>query len=287
MKTNFLFILLCLCSQYILGQNIDSTTFVNADWSKTKVKYKVYLYKYHFNNKNLFNSNQNISYVEIKKGCFSPKIQIGYEKQQRMTTSEFGKKHRATAAINGSFFDVKNGGSVNYLKINNELIDTNRLISQNIRTQRALAIVGIDKKGKLHVAKLQNDTGWENGFLWPDILAGGPILQYNTTIEPLDTKDKFNITRHPRTAIGVKANGNVLLLTIDGRNANSQGVDMWELQKIMRWLGCTSSMNLDGGGSTTLWIKGFGDNGVVNYPSDNKLWDHFGERKVANTIIGK
>ena len=282
----FIFIFLLLFQFNAFSQNADSISFVQADWNKTKVKHKVHFYQHHFNNKNLFNSNQNISYIEIKKGCFAPKLQIGYDKQKLITTSNFGKQYNAIAAINGSFFDIKNGGSVNYLRINNEVIDTNRIASQTRRGQRALAVVGIDKKGHLHVAKLSEQTNWEQGFSWPNMLASGPILQYNGNTEELND-EKFNTARHPRSAVGVKPNGNVILLTVDGRNANAQGADMWELQKIMRWLGCTSSMNLDGGGSTTLWIKGFSDNGVVNYPSDNKKWDHFGERKVANVILVK
>lgn len=50
----------------------------------------------------------------------------------------------------------------------------------------------------------------------------------------------------------------------------------------MRWLGCTEAINLDGGGSSTMYIKEFG---VVNYPSDNGLHDHEGERPVSNAIL--
>jgi exopolysaccharide biosynthesis protein len=55
----------------------------------------------------------------------------------------------------------------------------------------------------------------------------------------------------------------------------------------MTWLGCTSSINFDGGGSTTLWVSGFPDGGVINYPTDNKKWDHEGQRKVANVVLIK
>ena len=50
----------------------------------------------------------------------------------------------------------------------------------------------------------------------------------------------------------------------------------------MRWLGCTEAINLDGGGSSTMYIK---DSGVVNYPSDNNRHDHDGQRPVSNAII--
>jgi exopolysaccharide biosynthesis protein len=46
-------------------------------------------------------------------------------------------------------------------------------------------------------------------------------------------------------------------------------------------------MNLDGGGSSTLYIRNATDNGVVNYPSDNKKFDHEGQRSVANIIYLK
>lgn len=42
--------------------------------------------------------------------------------------------------------------------------------------------------------------------------------------------------------------------------------------------------SLDGGGSATLWVRGQPDRGVVNYPSDNKAYDHKGERPVSNAI---
>jgi len=43
-------------------------------------------------------------------------------------------------------------------------------------------------------------------------------------------------------------------------------------------------MNLDGGGSSTLYVNGATETGVVNHPSDNKKFDHLGQRPVANII---
>jgi exopolysaccharide biosynthesis protein len=61
-------------------------------------------------------------------------------------------------------------------------------------------------------------------------------------------------------------------------------MNLHELTFLTRQFGCTSALNLDGGGSTTLWIKG---KGVVNYPCDNKKFDHEGERSVSNALILK
>ena len=58
-----------------------------------------------------------------------------------------------------------------------------------------------------------------------------------------------------------------------------------ELTTLMKNLKCTDALNLDGGGSTTMYIKGKNANGVVNYPTDNKKFDHEGQRSVSNAIL--
>ena len=285
MQKSLLSVVFCLLSVFVFAQDADSVSFVSAGWQKQKIKYKVQFFKHHFNAKDLFASTQNISYVEVKGKCFAPKLSIGYEKQDLITTSDFGKKYNAAVALNGSFFNVKNGGSVNYLKINDVVIDTSELSAGRLG-QRQTAAVAIDKKGRLHIVAFDAANNWGKEIGFPDVLATGPLLLMHG--ESLKLSDeKFNTARHPRTAAGVRKDGTAILLTVDGRNANAQGADMWELQKIMRWLGCVSAVNLDGGGSTTLWIRGFPDNGVVNYPCDNKQWDHFGERKVSNVLLVK
>jgi hypothetical protein len=103
-------------------------------------------------------------------------------------------------------------------------------------------------------------------------------------VQPIPN-DAFCNTRHPRTAVGKRADGTALLVVVDGRNAESAGMSIPELQKTMRWLGCADAINLDGGGSSTMYVKDEPCNGVVNYPSDNKRWDHEGEREVANAIL--
>lgn len=62
-------------------------------------------------------------------------------------------------------------------------------------------------------------------------------------------------------------------------------MSLFELTKLLGWLGARQGINLDGGGSTALWVNDRSGGNVVNYPSDNKKWDHEGERKVANVIL--
>lgn len=272
-------------ANFCLAQNLDSIAVVSAKWEKQRIAPKTTLVIHHFKEKNLFSANQNISYVEVKNNRKAVGFDIGYEVKELKTTATFGKENNAIAAVNGTFFDVKNGGSVDFIKVDGKEITQNRLEKNNKRAMHQQAAVVISK-GKLSLKKWDGSEKWESNLQEEDIMLSGPLLSLNSKDEALDSVP-FNTLRHPRSAIGIKPNGNVILLTIDGRNENSAGVNLFELTKIMRWLGCTSAINLDGGGSTTLWINTMPENGVINYPADNKKWDHEGSRKVANVIFIK
>jgi hypothetical protein len=82
-------------------------------------------------------------------------------------------------------------------------------------------------------------------------------------------------TRHPRTAIGFNSQY-LFLVEVDGRQKGlSLGMTFPEMARLMRDLGCTDAMNLDGGGSSTFWMNGK----VLNSPSDKH------ERTVANAVV--
>jgi exopolysaccharide biosynthesis protein len=265
------------------SQDLDSITFLHTKWNKRSIKAKSKSITHHFNARNLFGSNQNISYVEVKNKKKAAALAIGYELTVLKPTSAFGKDNNAVVAITGTFFDVKNGGSVDLIKTDGKIVTENRYDQSGNRSAHQQAALSIDD-GKLSIKKWDGSADWEHSMQDANIMVTGPLLQLEEMDSPLDS-GSFSITRHPRTAIGIKPGGRVILLTVDGRNENSAGMSLFELRKVMKWLGCTSSINLDGGGSTTLWVAGEGKNGIINYPADNKQWDHNGERKVANTIL--
>ncbi len=267
------------------GQNADSITLVKAKWQRNKIAKQVILFRHHFDQKNLFAANQNISFLEIKNTGRKAVFAIGAEEKELITTSNFGLRDTAIAAVNGNFFDVKNGGSVDFVRVNGKTINTNRLDKNGNRARHQEAAIVMDK-GKISIKKWDGSADWETKLSEQNVLLNGPILTLNNIDETLDTAG-FNRLRHPRTCLGLKPNGRIILLTVDGRNENSAGMSLFELTKLMRWLGCTSAINFDGGGSTTLWVSGMPDGGVINYPTDNKKWDHEGQRKVANVILVK
>lgn len=267
------------------GQNTDSITLVKAKWHKKRIARQVILFRHHFDQKNLFAANQNISFLEIKNTGRKVVFAIGAEEKELLTTGNFGLRDTAIAAINGNFFDVKNGGAVDFVRVNGKNINTNRLDKNGNRARHQEAAIVIEN-GKISIKKWDGTRDWETNLSAQNVLLNGPLLTLDQVDETLDTTS-FNRLRHPRTCLGIKSNGRVILLTVDGRNDQAAGMSLFELTKLMRWLGCVSSLNFDGGGSTSLWVNGMPDLGVINYPSDNKKWDHEGQRKVANVILVK
>ncbi len=261
----------------------DSVSVVKADWKKEKILPGLRLKTFWFN-KTLFNSNQNVSILEIKQKK-NLLFDLGFETKKLVTTSDFGKSANAIAAINGTFFDIAKGGSVDYIRSDGMIINENRLGKNGTRAGHQSSAVLINK-GKLSIAKWDGKPEWEQSLQAEDIMVSGPLLIFDQQFEKLDS-NTFNKTRHPRSAVAVTKNKRILLITVDGRNENSAGMSLFELAKLMRWLKARDAINLDGGGSTALWINNYIGNGVVNYPTDNKKWDHEGERKVANVILLK
>jgi hypothetical protein len=89
--------------------------------------------------------------------------------------------------------------------------------------------------------------------------------------------DSFVASRNPRTMAGVRTDGRLLLVTADGRRRSwSAGLTLLEAARVMRSLGAREALNLDGGGSTTMTVRGR----VVNRPSDPT-----GERPVSNGLF--
>jgi uncharacterized protein YigE (DUF2233 family) len=110
-----------------------------------------------------------------------------------------------------------------------------------------------------------------------EMIGAHPIIVKNGVVAPLDSSDSFVLTRHPRTGVGFNADTSVMyLITVDGRQTISKGVDLFEFARFMLKLGIYQGINFDGGGSTTMVVR----NEIMNSPSDPT-----GERWVANALL--
>lgn len=104
------------------------------------------------------------------------------------------------------------------------------------------------------------------------VIEGGPMLIENGEIVSYDEgfSEELIVKKHPRTIIGETYDGKLIFMVIDGRNPRrSEGLTIEELKLFLKKLNFKNALNLDGGGSTTLYLKGK----LYNTPSDGKERD--------------
>ncbi len=124
----------------------------------------------------------------------------------------------------------------------------------------------------------------ETGRRWKVLTAigGGPVLVQDgkemiTNDEERMFTGKARHDRHPRTAMGYTADGDLIILAVEGRNKGiAEGASLVHLAKILTELGCVEALNLDGGGSSCMLINGK----QTIKPSDKE-----GERPVPGVFI--
>ena len=217
-KKIFLAVYLCCGMFAAMAQTAaDSLAIVSANW-QTEPLQKGMLYK-----KAVFSSlygvPQEVSIFEISPKHYRFDVLVHNPKEE---TSIAARHAGAVAAINGSYFDMKAGNSVCYLRKDGVVIDT-------------------------------TSTG---------------------VLERVSRAPK-----HPRSAVALTREGKILLIVVDGRRkGKAEGINIPELAHMIRVLGGEDALNLDGGGSSTLWCGELPDKGIANTPSGSA------ERKVANSL---
>ncbi len=268
-----------------LGSRADSLIIAHADWKIDSLDGFVLKQK-HFSARNCLGSNQNICILEIPAD--SPRRLAFTFEQQRTPTSLQAAHSDALAAVNGSFFDMKLHNPICYLRIDgNELgVNTPQASDSVHRKYYQYGSVAL-RHGRPHFLVPDSARLYER--LWPDsnIMTAGPMLIRDGSLIPMRNDRTFVTDRHNRTAIAIRPDGTVLLVTVDGRTRQSQGLSLHDFQLLLRYLGCCDALNLDGGGSTTMYVRGKPNAGIVNRPSDNFRFDFKGERSVSNCIIIK
>ncbi len=260
----------------------DSLAFVNGNW-QTDTLDGMILRQCQFDGKQLFASNQQIFVLEIPDTAH---YTLAFAHEPRRTkTSEMARKHEAVAAVNGSFFDMDKHFPICYLRIDSVNIGENTpgkdTVNRKYYQYGTLCLLG----DSVLILKTDSSRRWEEALPYPDIMTAGPLLIWHDTLQYMRDDRTFVTNRHNRTAVGIREDGTVLLFVADGRFKQAEGLSLTELQQILRWLGCRDALNLDGGGSTTLFLN-IGDyHSVVNCPSDNGRFDHEGERGVSNAVM--
>lgn len=277
--------LLCICLLCFvvikLYSQKDSLVLVNALWHCDSIE-GMALKTVHFTNQEYFNSNQYMAVLEIpaKSGHG---LALACE-PKRTKTSEMAQKHHAIAAVNGSFFDMDKDNPICYLRIDGQELGVNEPGKDTINRKYYQYGTLVIDSGRVQILHTDSNRMWERQLANQNIMTAGPLLIYHGQNQPMRNDLSFVNKRHNRTAIGIRPDGTVLLFVVDGRTKSSAGMSLDELISTLRWLGCHEALNLDGGGSTTLYVRNAPHGGVVNHPSDNGLFDHSGERTVSNIV---
>ena len=234
----------------------------------------------------LFESEQSVAFVRVSGQKYGVDILCG-EGAAADSTGAFCERFGAQAGINGSYFNmrslthntfVKDAGYVVSTTTQAEVFRTNGVVFCSPDT------VAIDFYGGLIPVGSETTTGGIEAA--DEALAAGPILiDDGTTItyeEGIPGWNEFYARRHPRSMIGTDAAGNIWLVVVDGRvRDRAAGMTVAELTALAQKIGLTDALNLDGGGSSTLWTL---PAGAINYPTDNRRYDHYGQRRIPSAI---
>ena len=194
--------------------------------------------------------------ISVKKGAASivtslPSSGLGnVTTVKNMLLSERAAGKNAIATINADFFDM---GGTNLMK-GLCIVDGEELRPAGKDewfgktwfgiTKDGEAIIGTAAEYEKYKGKLQSAVGGSNIILTDDVVSN------------LNMGEEFSYTRHPRTAVGITVDGDVILTVVDGRQSSvSNGAAMSDLAYIMSTFGCCDAVNLDGGGSSGLVIS--------------------------------
>ncbi len=252
----------------------DSLAIVHAQWQTREVAPGITGKTCSF--ANLYGGAQYVSLVEVS-GRYTAGIGVSEEMKP---LSQLAGSRQAVAAINGSFYDMGNGHSVCFLKEGGEVMGTTTEQEFAIRVTGA---VRITRSGRV---KLQPwSAAKERRFKKRHgaVLASGPLmLRKGRNADWSQCDEDFIRTKHPRSALAVTADKRLLLVTVDGRSeGHATGMSITELAHLLKMIGARDALNLDGGGSTMLYLGG----AILNHPCDNRQFDHEGERSIPNFIF--
>ena len=182
------------------------------------------------------------------------------------------RKTNVVGAINAGGYDMSNG------RPSGAFIMSGTPINEPTGTT-----FWIDASGDAHITDAQKcNAALAEGNVLEAVASFGDIFVDGHARSDLD-----NSTRASRTAIGIKADGTVVMFMVDGRQAPySVGMTMAEVAASMEDLGCVQAINLDGGGSSTFATQREGEpeSSTAGLTLRCRPSDGY-ERKVSNTIM--
>ncbi len=224
----------------------------------------------------------------------------------RETITTFARRTGACVAVNGGYFRLGNfpASATGLLVSHGQTLaaPTTEQLRDSVRYPTARAAVGFDAAGRPEIVWVGGAdstrlvayrapvtsrrgapaTGWPEGRPWAprEALGAGPMLLRGGTVRITAAEELFFGSSipatHPRTAVGITPGGGLVLMVVDGRSRESRGVNLVELARLLQEAGARDALNLDGGGSSALVVRGV----RLNRPQGGTT-----EREVMNALV--
>lgn len=203
--------------------------------------------------------------IDLDTECLA--VEATAEDERGLTVSEFARRRGAVVAVNGDYFDP----ALNPIGLAMGGGEVWASADERVRRQEVVGVGGRRVAIFPRAEPLRTPEPWMSGAVsgWP------MVVEDCEPVGRLPGSDHFTNAPHPRTAVGLSADRRrLLLLVADGRRADVPGPTLPELAALMIEIGACTALNLDGGGSSALWVG----KRLVNQPSD------LVERPVANHL---
>lgn len=242
-----------------------------------------------------FQSKQVVNVLEINLENRDNEFKIVHS-EQKDSLSSFAEKHHAFLGVNGGYFE----SDVSFVKVDGTIHREITLPKENIRAWKNQGAITYDPQKRILDFIYGDNAKYKNSNAL-NILSSAPMLIYDgkpvgadfvDTEEDLKTFEfedyrRHQGERHPRTAIALCNNNKMLLFTVDGRLDIAAGMSAKEVTLFLEhFFAPRYALNLDGGGSTSMWISERGDGwGIINHPSDNRKPNRYGQRMINNVLL--
>ena len=211
-------------------------------------------------------NNPGFELLDINEGTCKGKLMIVYDpkrvilgtsenfgKEPGLTLTDMAAKYDAVAGINAGGFNDE-GGRGDGSRPQGLVIKEGELIWGE--EKGSYNMVGLDEDGILHVGTMSGTEALELGIRW-----GVSFVTYDGLSSTLIVNGEVQSKNlgggvNPRTAIGQRKDGAILLLVLDGRSISTLGATMQDICDIMLEYGAMNAGNLDGGSSSAMVYEG-------------------------------
>lgn len=225
----------------------------------------------HYHYDSLYSAKEEIYVVDVNLNDPAPSMGFPYLTggATRTVTAHAATVTGAVACVNGQFFTSI--GPIAFLKVNGVVVTNTQ---SGVHDEQGLTNDGGRRTNSIGVT-LRPGAGWAS-LTTSNVLTAGPdLIRNGVKYTAYDTNDTLVTTRNPRTCATWTYDNHLLLTVVDGRSTASAGLTLPELRDYLYTnASVRNAFNLDGGGSSTMWVTG----GVMNVPSDGQ------QRAVADAV---